>query len=97
MFQLLTTRSIVGAAIRQLERLTVTEWTESTETCEAKRSAQAEAPVSEASKAKRLASVSFRNAFPAATPQSLVGVRPNRLIVIWNGEELTASTEETRI
>ena len=55
--QFLAARSIIGAAIRSLKRLTVTEWTESrnwtesTETYEAKRSAQAKLPFNEASKA----------------------------------------------
>jgi hypothetical protein len=92
---LLTTRSIVGAAIRQLKCLTeqaVTEWTESknwtesTETHEAERSALG---VSEASGARRLATVPFWHVSSAASPQSLVAVWPNSLIVIWYGEELT--------
>ena len=56
--QILGARSIIGAGIRPLNRLTAPSfpesrhWTESTETYEAKRSAQAEFAFSEAGKAK---------------------------------------------
>jgi hypothetical protein len=52
---------------------------------------QAVTPVSEAGEARPSRVYSFRNVFSAASPQSLVAVCPNRLIVIWYGEELTES------
>ena len=76
----------------QLECLTVTEWTESrnwtesTKTYEAKRSAQAQSPVSEHKEAWRLASVSSGNVCSAASPQPLVAAWSNLPIVIWYGE-----------
>jgi hypothetical protein len=71
--QFLTARSIVGAAVCQRKCLTE----------------QAELGVSEASKARRLATIPFCDVFSAASPQSLVAVWLNWLIVIWYGEELT--------
>jgi hypothetical protein len=71
--QFLTTRSIVGVAIRQLKCLT----------------GQAQSPVGEANEARRLAAVLSRSVFPAASPQSLVATWLFWPIVIWYGEELT--------
>jgi hypothetical protein len=68
--QFLTTRSIVGVAIRQRKCLTE----------------QAELGASEASKARRLATIPSCNVFSAASPQSLVAAWPNWLIVIWYGK-----------
>jgi hypothetical protein len=48
---------------------------------------QAEARGNEARKAKRLATVSLRNVFSAASPHFLVAVWPNWLIVIGFGED----------
>jgi len=86
--QFLAARSIVEVTIRPLNRLTVTEWTvtewtesrywtESTETYEAKRSAQANNHFSESQQGECLAAVLLRFHLAAASPLPQVGTRQN--------------------